>query len=82
MPKISKRATTLLHRLYEGHWYPDVTNMVGPVMQELIDAELVVSVGRVAKIVRCYVPKGTRPDYKPSTIPEKPKWLTSSEHGK
>lgn len=76
-PTLSKRATALLHRLYDERFYPDATNCVGPVMQELLDAGLVVSGGRVAKIVRCYMPKGVKP-FKCEKYPEKPEWLKSS----
>lgn len=77
--KLSKRATKLLHRLYEEHFYPHLGgDTATPAMQELIDAGLVVSGGRVAKIMRCFMPKGTTP-FKIEKIPRKPKWLTSSE---
>lgn len=72
--KLSKRATKLLHKIYEGRFYPDTTNMVGPVMKELLDAGLVVSGGRVTKIVRCFMPRGVK-RFMIEKYPEKPKWL-------
>lgn len=76
-PKLSKRAKAMLRRLYDGRFYADKTNMVGPVMQELLDAGFVVSGGRVESIVRCWMPKGTKP-FKCEKFPEMPEWLKSS----
>lgn len=76
-PKLSKRATKLLHRLYDEHFYPHdgADAPPGSAMRELIDAGLVVSGGRVARIIRCYLPKGVKP-FKVEHFPSKPKWLT------
>lgn len=74
-PQLSKRATEMLHRLYEGRFYQAFTKgHIPKAMQELIDAGLVTTGGRVARIVLCYVPKGTKP-FSVETMPRKPKWL-------
>ncbi len=65
-PEISNRAHKLLRRLRAGHWYPVYDNngfnkRTPKAMQELIDAGLVNTSGRVQIIVACYVPKGYIP---------------------
>ena len=72
---LSKRAIKLLHRLYDGHWYSAVDGKVTPVMQELLEAGLVGTIGRVKVIERCFVPKGSKPVNWMHDIPRKPKWL-------
>lgn len=73
--KLSKRATAMLHRLYEGAFYPcDISGPIPKAMQELIDAGLVQSGGRVVKIARYYVPRGHKP-FVLDAMPRKPKWL-------
>lgn len=73
--KLSRRAAKLLHRLYEGHFYPcTFEGAIPKAMQELIDARLIESGGRVARIMRCYVPKGMK-TFRLERLPEKPKWL-------
>jgi hypothetical protein len=77
--KLSKRAIKMLHRLYEGQWYPAfIKGDIPKAMQELIDAGLVTTAGRIQRIVRCYVPKGTKPTNFIDRIPSKPKWLQNS----
>jgi hypothetical protein len=58
MPKLSKRAEELLNRLQKGEWYRQYAKNTPAAMQELIDAGLVETAGRMPIIVSCYVPKG------------------------
>lgn len=69
MSDLSKRAQNLLRRIKEGRFYPTHHPNTPKAMQELIDAKLVVTCGRVEVVRRCYVPaKGYRP-YKPEVLP-------------
>jgi len=61
--------------MYAGDFYTgDKHGLPTPVIQELIDAGLVGTMGRVQRIVRCYVPKGTKP-FRLESIPKPPRWL-------
>lgn len=72
-PNISKRATDLLKRIYDGRWYA-AHGRTPKAMAELVAAGLVVQGGRVRQIAACYVPPGTIP-FQCETMPEPPKWL-------
>lgn len=56
MTKLSKRAQTLLARVRRGAWYPEHDPRTPNAMQELIDAGLVNTRGRVQVVRSCYVP--------------------------
>lgn len=58
---LSKAAQKMLTRLRQGAWYPWEPNKIPKAMQELIDAGLVGSCGRVKSIIRCWVPIGFQP---------------------
>lgn len=60
--KLSRNAEKLLMRLRRGNWYPVFDKDTPKAMQELIDADLVWTTGRVAREVLCYVPST---DYEP-----------------
>ena len=60
-PVLSKRAQRLLDHIRNGAWYTALGKKVPAAMAELESAGLVVPMGRVARIVVCYVPKGTKP---------------------
>lgn len=71
---LSKRATALLHRLYEGHFYRTFDTKQPKAMQELIDNRLVYVDGRIFIIGSCYVPNGHKP-FQIDEMPPKPEWL-------
>lgn len=58
---LSPRAKKLLARVRDGHWYRAYDEKTPAAMQELVAAGLVGTLGRVQTLVRCYVPKGTKP---------------------
>lgn len=53
---LSKRAQKLHARLMAGHWYDYSSHRIPQAMQELVEAGLVTTGGRVAEIRRCYIP--------------------------
>ena len=72
MPKLSKRAQSLWDRLQvSGNWYLWEKFRNSPFMAELVEAGLVVEQMRVARVVRCFVPKGTIP-YELESFPALP----------
>lgn len=60
-PVLSPRAQKLYDRLLAGHWYSWGDDRTPKSMQELLDAGLVGTLGRVEKVRRCYVPAGSKP---------------------
>ena len=67
---LSKRAQKMLERLRKGAWYTWDPRKTPKAMQELAEAGLVDTRGRVASIVRCWVPVGYKPGT-PEVFPEK-----------
>ena len=58
MTQLSTRATKLLARVREGHFYFAYDPKTPKAMQELVDAGLVGMCGRAVVIRACYVPAG------------------------
>lgn len=59
---LSPRAQRTWDKLRKGNkFYPVQFPEPGPVIKELIDKGYVMTGGRVARIVSCYVPCGTTP---------------------
>lgn len=66
--RLSTRAQRLLERLREGAFYQTFGSRVPATMQELIDAGLVSTAGRVSQIVSCYVPSTGYTPYQPEVF--------------
>jgi hypothetical protein len=58
---LSKSAQNMLTRLRKGAWYTWDPNKMPKAMQELVDAGLVTTGGRVKVATRCWVPVGYIP---------------------
>lgn len=54
--KLSTRAKRLLDRVRDGAFYQAFGSRVPDSMQELVDAGLVTTTGRVVSVMACYVP--------------------------
>lgn len=54
--KLSTRAKRLLDRVRDGAFYQAFGSRVPDSMQELVDAGLVTTAGRVVSVMACYVP--------------------------
>lgn len=81
-PKLSKNAIKLLHQIYEGRFEPAYAN--GPIrksLQELIDAQLLTTGGRVVKMARYYIPAKGFKGFVLDKMPAKPKWLQKTTGG-
>lgn len=57
---ISPRASKLYSKICSGRFYR-WSHQPSALMKELIDAGLIVAGGRVASVVLCWVPQGTKP---------------------
>lgn len=58
---LSRRAQKLLVKVRAGEFYEAYSKQTPKAMQELIDAGLVIVMGRVVKVAAFYVPTGTKP---------------------
>lgn len=68
-PPLSPKAQKLWKRIQHGAWYSTSSPRTPAAMQELIEAGLVVTGGRVKSMESCFVPKGTKP-FKLERYPE------------